>query len=78
MKRLGILLVIVSSLSSCGMRIETPSYVRETGRWHNGGLAVAKMKNDMEKDEYHATQRATDPTSLDKLLAELEGGQNES
>ena len=68
-----LLLLIVGSsfsLSACHMTLSTPSGLREHHRGINGGLSVAKSKND-GKEEYHQTQRETDYNALHELAARM-------
>lgn len=70
-----VLLGIVSStgvLAGCHATFSTPSGLREHHRGINGGLSVAKSKND-GVELYHETQKATDRTSLELLQLQLQG-----
>ena len=76
MKRLIVLGLATVFLSGCFGVLSTPSGIREWGRYQNGQSSIAKMENNLTADEYHATQRTTDPTSLEALRLKLEGMQN--
>lgn len=74
----GAVAAVVGSLSACHMSTtwSTPSGIREWGRYQVGELSVAKMKNDREVDDYHDTQKSTDPTSLEALRFKVQEMQN--
>lgn len=48
------------SLTGCYAVMGTQGAIREWGRYQNGALSTAKMKNDSNTDEYNTTQRDTD------------------
>lgn len=63
MKRLLIVTsvaVALSGLTGCFGVLGTQGAIREWGRYQNGALSTAKMKNDLSTDEYNSTQRETD------------------
>ena len=70
MKRLIALSLVTSCLTGCLGFVGTPSGIREYHRGVNGGLSIAKAKND-GAEEYHSTQRETDYNSLQRLQQSL-------
>lgn len=62
---------IVVSTTGCMGVMSTPSGIREYFRGQNGGLNIAKRKNDQSDSHYEDVQRATDYNALSALKQQL-------